>query len=143
MATVSDILERKGPFVATVEPKATAAEAARQMSEARIGAVVVSEGDKVVGIFTERDVLAKVVARGLDPATTPVDEVMSKPVTCAEADTPLEVVKAAFTDKRLRHMPVVSDGKLAGIVTSGDVTAWEVRDNRETIDLLYKFIHSW
>ena len=141
MPTVADILTHKGHEVVTVSPRATVLDAAQRMNEAGIGGVVVLEGRAVVGIFTERDVLRRVVADGRDPASTPVSEVMTPDVATVRPDAPLAGCSSLVTAKRIRHIPVVDDQGLCGIVTSGDLLAHQVREQQDTIDYLNSYVH--
>lgn len=141
MTTVKEILEKKGSFVASICKGSTVLEAAQEMNARRIGALVVTEGDKVVGIFTERDILTKVVAGQLAPDRTTVGEVMTSPVACCCLDTTLEECRTVMTDKRIRHLPVVEDDCLLGIITSGDVLAREAIEQRETIKYYHQYIY--
>ena len=143
MKTVSDILKKKGNFVAAVKIKNTVLEATQEMNERRIGSVVVCDQDKVVGIFTERDILTRVVAAQLDPATATVDQVMTAPIACCTPDTTLEELKSVITEKRIRHIPVVEDDKLMGIITIGDILAQEKVQRIETIKYLKEYIYGY
>jgi CBS domain-containing protein len=127
--------------VATVPQEATVLEAAKLMNDRRIGAVVVTDGDKVVGIFTERDILMRVVAAGASPGETRVSSVMTSPMACCRRDTPLAECKATMTGKRIRHLPVVEEGRLYGIVSSGDILASEVQDQQATIEYLHEYLY--
>ncbi len=141
MGTIRDILMRKGTYVATVTPDTTVLEAAKLMNDEKIGAVVVSQGEKMVGIFTERDILRKVVAAGRDPVTTQVGEIMTTQVACGRMNTSLEECRAVMTNSRIRHLPVVDDEqRLSGIVTIGDLTAWEISNHKDTIEFLHAYI---
>ncbi|MBN1346467.1 MAG: CBS domain-containing protein [Phycisphaerae bacterium] len=137
---VKEILARKGGFVASISREHTVLEAAREMNARRIGALVITDGERVVGIFTERDVMTRVVALQLDPAKTKVEQVMTCPVACCTPETSLGECREVMTNRRIRHLPVVSDNKLAGIVTIGDVMAKEVVEHKEKIDDLHKSI---
>jgi CBS domain-containing protein len=137
---VSEILAKKGPFVASIGADQTVLEAAREMNARRIGSLVVTDGDNVVGIFTERDVMTRVVALQLDPAGTKVSQVMTCPVACCRPDTTLDECRAVMTSKRIRHLPVVDNGKLVGIVTSGDIMARHVAQQTEKISDLEKSV---
>jgi len=137
---VKDILAKKGSFVASVKRNQTVLEAAREMNARRIGALVVTDADNVVGIFTERDVMTRVVALQLDPAATRIEQVMTCPVACCRPETTLDECREVMTTKRIRHLPVVDNGKLVGIITSGDVMAKAVDEQREKIDRLERSI---
>lgn len=141
MPKAQSILDRKGSDVATVERKATVLDAAKTMNQRRIGAVVVTEGERVVGIFTERDILNRIVAAGKDPKTTPVGEVMTSPMACCRRDTSLADCKNVMSQKRIRHLPVVEDGKLYGMISMGDILASEVSDKQAAIEYLHEYLH--
>ena len=113
MPNAQSILQKKGADVATVDRKTTVLDAAKAMNEQRIGAVVVTDGNRVVGIFTERDILNRIVAAGKDPKTTRIEEVMTSPMACCRRDTRLTECRTVMTQKRIRHLPVVEDGGLA------------------------------
>jgi len=141
MNTVKEILERKGSAVCCIGRKASVLEAVQEMNAHRIGAIVVNDGDRIVGIFTERDVLTRVVAQGLDPANTPVEKVMTSQLACCMPETPLEECKSVMTEKRIRHLPVVKDHRLLGIITSGDILFGEKHREQQTIKYLKEYIH--
>jgi len=141
MPKVSDILKKKSGEVASVSESASVLDAARMMNERKVGSVVVTHGESVVGIFTERDVLVRVVAQCKEPAGTKVGEVMTRPVAVCHPDTKLEECKAIVSGKRIRHLPVVEDGRLVGIVTSGDLLAREAREQRDQIEYLYEYLY--
>jgi CBS domain-containing protein len=141
MATVEDILDKKGRFVAKVSTDSTIREATQEMVRRRIGSLVICSGDKVVGIFTERDVMARVVAEGIDPANTPVGQVMTAPVACCLPETTLNECRDVMTEKRIRHLPVVKNNELMGIVTIGDLMAQKEAAHLETIKYLSEYIY--
>lgn len=139
--TVHAILDRKGREVVTIAPERTVLEAARLMNDRGIGGLVVTAEDRIIGIFTERDILRRVVARACDPAATSVRDVMTTPVTCCSDDTGLDQLRGMITAKRIRHIPVVGDGALRGIVTSGDVLAFQVGEQEATIEYLNSYVY--
>jgi CBS domain-containing protein len=141
MPKVSDLLKQKGSEVASVYESDSVLKAAHLMNDHKIGSVVVTEGEKVVGIFTERDILVRVVAAELDPSTTKVGDVMTRPVAACCPHTDLEECKGVISSKRIRHLPVVDDGRLVGIVTSGDLLAAEAKDQADTIEYLYDYLY--
>jgi CBS domain-containing protein len=130
----------KGGDVATIDRTRTVVEAALLMNSRHIGSVVVLDEREVVGIFTERDILVRVVAARRDPEWTAVGEVMTAPVVCCTPDAELHECKSLVTNQRLRHIPVVEDGHLVGIITSGDLMAREAFDRDETIESLAEYI---
>jgi CBS domain-containing protein len=139
--TAQSILDKKGSEVATVRSDQTVLEAARFMNDRRIGALVVLDGDRVVGIFTERDILTRVVAGGQPPDKTPVRAVMTTPMACCRRETKLSECKSIMTQKRIRHLPVVEEGKLYGMISSGDIMASEVSDQQATIEYLHEYLY--
>jgi len=141
MPRAQAILDKKGSDVATVDRETTVLDAAKIMNERRIGAVVVTIGDRVVGIFTERDILNRIVAARREPATTKVGEVMTSPMACCGRETRLAECKAVMTSKRIRHLPVVEDGKLYGMISSGDILASECEDQQATIEYLHEYLY--
>lgn len=141
MAMVQGILAAKGRQVVTIDADESVLSAANLMNERGIGGLVVTEGDRVAGIFTERDILRRVVAVRVDPAATRVRDVMTAPVATCRPDTLLAECRAFMTDKRIRHLPVVDEKGLCGIVTSGDLMAREVTEHEATIEYLNHYIH--
>ena len=142
MNLVKEMLERKGGEVVAVTDEDTVLRAAQLMNEQRIGSVVVmAAGQGLVGIFTERDILRRVVAEGRPPDSTRIGEVMSTPVTCCQPDTSLEECRAIMTGKRLRHLPVVENDEVIGIISIGDLLAVEVELQQTTIEYLHEYLH--
>ncbi|RME40355.1 MAG: CBS domain-containing protein [Planctomycetota bacterium] len=141
MPTAQSILERKGGEVQTIPATATVLEAAHLMNERRIGALVVVEDERAVGIFTERDILNRVVAAERSPAETRVKEVMTSPMACCRRDTKLADCRAVMTQKRIRHLPVVEDGELFGMISSGDILALESDDRQAAIEYLHEYLY--
>ena len=141
MSTVQHILERKGQHVHSVAEDQSVLAAAALMNAHRIGAVVVTRGDAVVGIFTERDILNRVVAAQRDPAGTLVRDVMSSPVACCAPETTTQECRSVMRSRRLRHLPVVLDGRLVGIVSIGDVLEHADADQSATIQYLYEYMY--
>jgi CBS domain-containing protein len=142
MATVRDILEIKGRTIVSIGPEATVLNAAIVMNEHRIGALVVMDGAKVVGMFTERDVLQRVVTEQRDPARTRVAEVMTPEVVCCTPETRLEEVRGAMKNRRIRHLPVVDGGgHIWGLISIGDLNAYQTASQEQTIFLLEAYLH--
>jgi CBS domain-containing protein len=138
--SISDLLERKGSAVFSVPPLISVVAAAKEMERHRIGAILVIERDQIVGIFTERDLLSRVVAAGLDPEATLIEKVMTRdPVTVASSTT-VEEVMALFTNKRFRHLPVVDGGRLVGLVSIGDILRRMVDAHRHEAEQLKQYI---
>ena len=140
MSTVKDLLARKGTNVISVSPENTVLDAAHVMNDKGIGGVVVMTGAKLVGIFTERDIMRRVVAASRDPATTLVSDVMTADPMTITADIQVAVCRAMMSARRIRHLPVVHEGGLIGVVTSGDILAFEVSQAEAQIEQLEKYV---
>ncbi|MGE5183086.1 MAG: CBS domain-containing protein [Acidobacteriota bacterium] len=140
MNHISHVLAKKGNRIETIEPKASVLDAVQRMNDRRIGSLIVCERDVPIGIFTERDVLMRVVAVFADPRTTLVERVMTRDLVTIAPDTTIAEAMALITHRRCRHLPVVDGGRLIGLVSSGDLTAWLVRDQQQTIYDLHDYI---
>ena len=140
MSTVRDLLVRKGTAVVSVPPTATVLDAAHVMNDKGIGGVVVMEGTTLLGIFTERDIMRRVVAASRDPAQTLVSDVMTTECLTVLPDVQIAVCRAMMSTRRIRHLPVVHDGNLVGMITSGDVLAYEVTQAEAQIEQLEKYV---
>ena len=150
MAHVADVLALKGPRVHSIAPAATVLEATRVMNHHKIGALVVTEGppdaqregDQVVGMFTERDVLTRVVVQQRDPSATTVGEVMTGDVAFCRPGDDLDLVAAMMRERRIRHLPVCGEeGRLLGIISIGDLNAWHAQGREAAISYLHDYIH--
>ena len=139
---IGEIIDEKKGAMYSVSPQATVAEAVSRMNEARIGSVLVLEGERLVGIFTERDVLTKVVGK-IDPAGVPVAELMTTEIVTLSPSNTVEDAMRVVTERRIRHLPVMEGEQLKGVVSSGDLTRWTVRDQQDTIDDLVNYINDW
>ncbi|HRE84059.1 MAG TPA: CBS domain-containing protein [Opitutaceae bacterium] len=137
---ISALLERKGSVVYSVPSTFSVAEAVAEMNRCRVGAIVVIDRDHLVGIFTERDVLRRVVGAGIDPVQTPVSEVMSTSVMTITPEATIEDTMNVFTQKRCRHLPVVAQNQLVGVVSIGDVTRWVTDLHRTEAEHLKNYI---
>ena len=140
MATARELLDRKGHIVHSVRPDATVLDSARIMCENGLGAVLVLDGDTLVGIFTERDVLRRVVVPGHDARIAQVHEVMTKTLVTCLPDTTLDECGAIMTTRRIRHLPVVDDKGLHGVVSIGDLLAHRVSEQEDTIKYLNDYM---
>jgi CBS domain-containing protein len=141
MATVMAILTNKGSHVLTIGKEATVIQAALLMNEHKVGALVVTEGDQVAGMFTERDVLRRVVGEQRDPANTRVAEVMTTEVLCCEPHTSIDEARGVMKNRRIRHLPVVDDGRLCGLVSIGDLNAHQMTSQEHTIHLMHEYLY--
>ena len=142
MATVRDILAKKGSQVWSIGGETTVLHAAQFMAQHKIGALIVLDGERIVGMFSERDILQRVVAEGRDPAQATVADVMTTEVACCTADTPLEEARGAMKNRRIRHLPVVDgDERLLGVISIGDLNAFQVAHQEQTIFLLNEYLY--
>lgn len=137
---ISVLLQRKGAAVHSVPPHVTVFEAVAEMNRLRIGAIVILDQGRLAGIFTERDVLVRVVGAGLDAKVTPVAQVMSANVETVPPEAVIEEVAAMFTAKRCRHLPVVTDGQLVGLISIGDISRWVADAHRAEAEHLKNYI---
>ncbi len=140
MATAEQFISLKGSAVASLGPGATVLEAALLMNERGIGSVMVIDKDRLAGIFTERDVLRRVVAEQRDPATTKLADVMTSPVACAAPHTTLDEIRQVMRDRRIRHVPLVNAKRVLGMISIGDLNKAERDVQVETIRYLEQYI---
>jgi CBS domain-containing protein len=126
--SLGSLLDEQNPVIHSVRPGVSVTECVRRMNELRIGAMLVLEDGQLLGIFTERDAITRVLGAGLDPVTTNVSGVMTKNPVCVSTSTSLEEAMSIVTNRRIRHLPVVEDGKVLGMVSSGDLTHRLVED---------------
>ncbi|HET9989525.1 MAG TPA: CBS domain-containing protein [Kofleriaceae bacterium] len=137
---IRDLLSYKGAHVEIARPDELVITAVHRMNANHIGALVVVEPGRVVGIITERDLLIRVLGTGCDPQLTKIEAVMTSDVISVHPEDKIAVAMELTTNLRVRHLPVVDDGRLVGLVSAGDLTAWFVRDQRQLIDDLHSFI---
>ena len=140
MHKVSELLRSKGDAVHTTTLDATALAAAQKMNDHRIGALVVTEGGRIAGIVTERDMLTRVIAGERSPGQTRVADVMTPDVLTCTPDTAISELRTLMHERRIRHVPVVDHGSLAGMISIGDLNAAEARNLTETIGYLEAYI---
>lgn len=139
--SVEVVLRRKGSEVYSVPAEATVYEALVLMAQKEIGALVVlGEDEKPVGIFSERDYARKVILAGRSSKEMRVHEIMSTPVSSVEPKSSIDECMQHMTDKRCRHLPVVSEGKLVGVVSIGDLVNWIITKQDKTIHELEDYI---
>jgi len=125
----------------TVDSMTSVLDAARVMSARHIGAVPVVDGERLVGIFTERDVMARIVAEARDPHATPIADVMSTDLVVTEINETFDACLARMQQARVRHVLVLDNGRLAGIVSLRDLMAADLDDKEEAISLLNAYVH--
>jgi CBS domain-containing protein len=142
MATVRDILAVKGCQVLSVGPEATVLDAAMLMNEHKVGSLIVMSGGNVIGIFTERDILQRVVVPRRDPGEVLVQDVMTTELVCCQPHTSLEEARGVLKNRRIRHLPVVDETRrLVGLISIGDLNAHEAHDHEFTIHVLQEYIY--
>lgn len=142
MAHVSDILAGKARQLITISSQATALTAATVMNDNKVGAVLVLDDGRLVGMLSERDICKRVVAELRDPATTLVADVMTGEVICCRPHTDIEEARSVMKNRRVRHLPVVAEeGGVIGMISIGDLNAYQVDTAERTIYLLKEYIH--
>ena len=143
MPSVMDILADKGSDVFTISPAATVLEATHSMNDQKIGALVVKDGGgHVMGIFTERDVLRRVIAEERSPNAVRVGEVMTRDVVCCPPETDIDEASRIMRDKKVRHLPVCDgDGTLLGLVSIGDLNAYHASSQEAQIHFLSEYVY--
>ncbi|MEX0731972.1 MAG: CBS domain-containing protein [Aquisalimonadaceae bacterium] len=140
-STLHSILQDKHEALYTVSPDAKVQEAVNVMTESSVGCVLIMNHGRLEGVFTERDLMCRVVYAGRDPHRTPIREVMTTEIATVSPGITVAEAMTLCTQKRLRHLPVYEDDTLLGIVSAGDLTKWGVRDQQHTIEDLIKYIY--
>lgn len=140
--TVSQILEAKGNQVYGIHPESPVSEAIAIMNDKRIGALLVLFENDPIGIFSERDLLTRVAGCGRDPAAVRIREVMTTPLVVIRSTLSIEDAKRVVTQKRCRHLPVVDEGELKGLISIGDLMRWAVRERDDYIENLLGYINN-
>ena len=140
MHSIRDILRDKGTTIRSIGPNETVYEAIRQMAEHGIGALLVMEGDKPVGLFSERDYSRKVALRGLRSRETTVRTIMSSPVLTISPDASVQEALSVMTDKYIRHLPVVDGSGVIGMVSIGDLVKAVIQDQQSLIEQLESYL---
>jgi CBS domain-containing protein len=140
MATVRDMLRTKGLDVWSVAPDTSVYDALKLMAEKNIGAVLVMEAGELVGILSERDYARKVALLGKTPVDTPAGEIMTDRVLCVRPEETAEEVMALMTQKKVRHLPVLEEDKLVGVISIGDVVKATIEQQEFIIEQLEHYI---
>jgi CBS domain-containing protein len=142
MPTVADLLTSKGSRIYTISPSASVLEAVGRMNQYQIGALVVMQDEHVVGMFTERDALQRVMAKMRAPESVSVVEVMTSDVICCEPGTEVADASAIMKQRKIRHLPVCdAEGNLLGLVSIGDLNAFYANAQEQTIHRLTDYIY--
>jgi len=137
--TVKELLQRKGYEIHAISPNATVFDALTLMAAKNVGALLVLDGQTLVGVISERDYARKVILHGKSSKETPVREIMTSRVVHVSPDTPVEACMALMTDKHVRHLPVMDDGALIGVISIGDVVNAIISNQQFAIDQLKTF----
>lgn len=137
---VSILLKEKDAALYWISSASTVEAAVAEMNHYRIGSILVKDGDAVVGIFTERDVLIRIVSAGKDSKTTLVRDVMTKDFQFIRSDTSIEDAMQLMTDRRVRHLPVFEGDTVKGMISIGDVTRWLLKVNEMEAENLRKYV---
>ena len=141
MTTVKQILDTKGYAVWSIHPQESVFAAIEQMAEKEVGALVVLEGEALVGIISERDYARKVILKGRSSHETAVQDIMTPHVICAGLDQSIEECMTIVTERRIRHLPVVDSGRLVGIISIGDLVKTIIAEQQFIIEQLEHYIN--
>src|SRR5262245_7617879 len=140
MGRVSEILRRKSGDVLKIEASATVFEAIKKIVDANVGSILVTEDEQVIGIMTERDYLRKIAILGRTSYDTLVGEIMTAPIIYVTPETTVEESMAIMTDRRIRHLPVVENDEVVGLISIGDVVKFQTREQSFQIKYLTEYI---
>jgi CBS domain-containing protein len=142
METAAQLLRHKGDVIHSVDPEAPVLDAIRLMAEHSIGALLVMEGERLVGVVSERDYARKVILLGYASSGTPVRQIMSSPVIMVRPDQTLRECMQLMTEKRVRHLPVVDREHVLGVLSIGDLVRATLEEQQQTIEELERYIRS-
>jgi CBS domain-containing protein len=142
MKTVKQLLQDKSRGLCTISPDARVYDALKIMAEKDIGALLVVENDKLAGIISERDYARKVILQGKSSHDIPVREIMTERVICVQPSRTVDECMALMTDKRIRHLPVIENDKLIGVLSIGDLVKETISEQQFMIKQLESYIHS-
>ena len=137
---VRDLLAKKGSDVLGVRPQDSVRSSIEQMAEREIGALLVMDGDRLVGIVSERDYARQVILKGRSSQDTPVKDIMTERVVCVHPERTVEECMALMTDRRIRHLPVLVDDRVTGVVSIGDVVKAAIAERDFHIQQLESYI---
>ena len=142
MATVQQILDEKGHTILSVDPESSVFDAIQEMTNNDVGALLVVENNRLLGLFSERDYTRNVILQGKSSPKTPVRDIMTSPVMTARPQQTVSECMAVMTEKRVRHLPVLDDGNLIGIISIGDLVKSIIADQQFTIEQLERYVYS-
>lgn len=139
-APISELIQSKGASVWTVKPETMVFDAIEMMADKNVGALVVAEGGKMVGMISERDYTRKVILKGRSSKTTPVRDILSEKVVSVTPETTVQDCLRLMTQSRIRHLPVLKSEELVGIVSIGDLVNWVIQAQSSAIQQLETYI---
>jgi CBS domain-containing protein len=142
MAIASALLKHKGRVIHSVAPEAPVLDAIRMMAEHGVGALLVMQGEQLLGVVSERDYARKVILKGRSSNETPVSQIMSSPVLTVRAEQSVHDCMRIMSEKRIRHLPVVDDAGVIGVLSIGDLVRSVLEEQQRTIAELEQYIHS-
>jgi len=142
MAIASSLLKHKGRVIYSVAPEAPVLDAIRMMAEHGVGALLVMQGEQLLGVVSERDYARKVILKGRSSNDTAVRQIMSSPVLTVRAEQSVHDCMRIMTEKRIRHLPVVDDDGVIGVLSIGDLVRSVLEEQQRTIAELEQYIHS-
>ena len=140
MKLVQHLLDTKGGDVISIAPKASVFDAIKLMADRAVGSLLVMDGEQMVGIVTERDYARKVILLGRSSETTKVEQIMSTEVIAAAAEQTVQDCMTLMTERRIRHLPVVADGRVIGLISIGDLVQAIISDQQQAIEQLENYI---
>ena len=141
MKTLKQLLQAKPPGILSIAPDARVFDALKVMAEKNVGALLVMDAGRLIGIITERDYARKVILKGKSSLDTPVREIMTDKLLCVHPDQSVEECMALMTDKRIRHLPVIENDKLIGVLSIGDLVKETISEQQFMIKQLESYIH--
>ena len=141
MDTIRQLLDKKGNEVWSIHPDNSVFDAIKMMADKQVGSLVVLEDDKIVGIITERHYARNVILKGKSSPETKVQDIMTSRVICTQPEQTVRECMAVMTEKRIRHLPVVDQMRLVGLVSIGDLVKSIIEDQEFTIEQLIHYIH--
>lgn len=139
--TLDAVMQEKQGRICEVSPDATIEDAAKLMKNERVGSLLVIQNERIVGIITERDIVYRVLAAGADVTATQVHEAMSRDVVVVKPTLTVQHAMQVVTEKKFRHLPVVSENRLVGVISSGDLTRKIVAEKEGVIDAFYDYMN--
>lgn len=141
MAVVGQILKRKGYTTHSIEPDKQVIDAVRLMAQYGIGALLVMQGERLLGVVSERDYARKIILKGRSSSDTAVHQIMSSPVFTVQADQTVRECMQIMTERRVRHLPVMEEQRVIGVISIGDLVRTVIEEQQQTIEQLERYIH--